>query len=133
MREAARAAGQPVRLDSAGTGNWHAGDPPDPRAQAMAARFGADISHLRARQVQAGDFDHFDHIVAMDRDNLADLRRIAPKGSRASLSLMLDHAPGREGRSVADPYFGDASGFEATWHDVSAGANGLLALIAGRR
>ena len=113
-------------VDSAGTGNWHAGEPPDPRAQAVALRHGADASGLRARQVVPADFRRFTHVIAMDTDNLANLRRLAPDTATAELSLLLDHVPGRKGQSVADPYFGDDSGFEETWADVVAGARGLL-------
>ena len=130
MRDAARRAGIKVETDSAGTGNWHAGDPPDPRARATAARHGSDISDLRARQVTAADFHRFDHIIAMDAENLADLRQLDPGDGRAQLSLMLDHVPGQQGKSVGDPYHGRADGFEITWSQVSAGAAGLLARIS---
>ncbi|MBA4489186.1 low molecular weight phosphotyrosine protein phosphatase [Paracoccus sp. S1E-3] len=133
LRAVAARAGVTILIDSAGTGNWHVGDAPDPRAQAVAARHGVDISALRARQVRAEDFHRFDHIVAMDRDNLAELRRLAPADAPARLSLMLDHVPGRKGKSVADPYFGDASGFGATWEEVLAGAEGLLDRITQPR
>nr|WP_328803821.1 low molecular weight protein-tyrosine-phosphatase [Paracoccus xiamenensis] len=133
MRAVAARDGVTMLIDSAGTGNWHAGNPPDPRAQAVAARHGVDISTLRARQVRAEDFQRFDHIVAMDRDNLAELRRLAPADAPARLSLMLDHVPGQKGKSVADPYFGDAAGFGATWEEVLAGAEGLLARITDPR
>jgi protein-tyrosine phosphatase len=122
--EAARR-GIDAEADSAGTGGWHAGEPPDRRAIAAAARQGVDISRSRARKVTAADFDAFDHILALDRDNLADLEALRPSGSRASLSLLLDHVPGREGREVADPYYGGAAHFDETWRDVHAGAQGL--------
>jgi len=112
MGSAAERAGLAVMVDSAGTGDWHVGLPPDPRAIATAARHGVDISVLRARQVDRADFQRFDHIVALDPANLHDLRRIAPSSPRASLSLLLDHVPGRQGQGVTDPYFGDAAGFE---------------------
>ncbi len=132
MRDAAAKAGVAITTDSAGTGGWHAGDPPDPRAQAEAARNGADISDLRARQVRAQDFRQFDHIIAMDAENLADLRRVDPGDGKAVLSLMLAHVPGREGQSVADPYYGGKAAFEVTWRDVRAGADGLLAKLAAK-
>lgn len=121
-----------VEVDSAGTGGWHAGDPPDPRAQATARRHGIDISAYRGRQVTPADFGRFTHVVAMDTDNLANLRRLAPADATAELSLMLDHA-GRPGQSVADPYYGDDAGFEITWSDVSAGAAGLAQALRTRR
>jgi protein-tyrosine phosphatase len=119
-----------VDIDSAGTGDWHEGEPPDRRAQAVAKRHGADISGLRARQVTRQDFYQFSHIVALDGENLADLAKLRPKDATAALSLLLDHVPGREGEAVADPYYGDQSGFEITWRDVAAGAAGLARRIS---
>jgi protein-tyrosine phosphatase len=127
--EAARI-GLDAEADSAGTGNWHRGEPPDRRAIAAARRNGVDISGLRARQVRPGDFEHFDHIVALDDDNLADLRTIGPAGGRASLSLLLDHVPGREGQAVADPYYGGDSLFDITWRDVTEAARALADKLA---
>ena len=125
--------GLDVEVDSAGTGDWHAGEAPDGRAQAVAARHGIDISHLRARQVSREDFERFDHILALDRDNLARLRTMAPPESRARLSLLLDHVAGREGEPVADPYYGGDAHFEVTWRDVSEGARALAEAIGERR
>ena len=117
--------GLDVEVDSAGTGDWHVGRPPDPRSIAVAARNGVDIGHLRARQVSSADFDRFDHIVALDRENLANLRRMQPAGATARLSLLLDHVAGREGDAVADPYYGEDEHFDAAWADALAGARGL--------
>lgn len=122
--EAARL-GLDAEADSAGTGGWHRGEPPDRRAIAAARRNGVDISHLRARQVQRDDFERFDRIVALDGDNLADLRTLQSAGSLARLSLLLDHVPGREGEAVADPYYGNDSDFDITWRDVAEGARAL--------
>ena len=119
-------------VDSAGTGNWHAGEPPDPRAIAVAAKNGVDIRGLRARQVTRADFTRFDRIVALDHDNLKDLRRVAPTDATAELSLLLDHVPGREGQGVTDPWFGDDAGFDVTWAEVTAAARGLAGQL-GRR
>lgn len=125
--------GLDVEADSAGTGEWHVGEPPDSRAQAVARKHGADISHLRGRQVTRDDFRRFDHIVALDRENFAALRRLQPEGAKAELSLLLDHVPGREGQPVADPYYGGADRFETTWRDVVEGARELARTIAGRQ
>jgi len=137
LAEAAlRAEAQRLRLDlivdSAGTGNWHAGEAPDPRAQATARRHGVDVSGLKARQVKPADFRRFTHIVALDHDNLANLRRLAPADATAELSLLLDHVPGREGQAVTDPYFGDDAGFEVTWAEVTAAARTLALNLRGR-
>lgn len=119
-------------VESAGTSGWHVGDPPDPRAQAVARRHGIDISWYRGRQAKAADFRRFSHIVALDGDNLFNLNRLRPVDATADLSLLLDHAPGREGQGVADPYFGDEAGFDVTWAEVTAGAQGLLAKLRAR-
>ena len=79
------------------------------------------------------DFDRFSHIVALDEDNLRNLERMRPDGSRADLILLLDHVPGREGDAVADPYYGGAEGFAETWAEVSAGADGLVRRLAQAR
>jgi protein-tyrosine phosphatase len=123
--------GLDVEIDSAGTGDWHIGYPPDPRAAAVAGRNGIDISNLKARLVTAEDFRRFDHIVALDSNNLSDLVRLRPADGKAKLSLLLDHVEGREGQPVADPYYGEESHFDAAWDDVSAGAEGLARKIAG--
>lgn len=125
--------GLDVEVDSAGTGDWHVGRPPDERAQAVARGHGVDVSHLRARQVTVQDFRRFDHIVALDKQNLAHLQGMRPPGARAELSLLLDHVEGREGEPVADPYHGGADHFEVTWQDVVAGASGLAARLAKKR
>jgi protein-tyrosine phosphatase len=122
--EAARI-GLAAEADSAGTGGWHRGEPPDRRAIAAAGRNGVDISDLRARQVWSDDFELFDHILALDGDNLADLEALRPAGSRARLSLLLDHVPGREGEAVVDPYYGGDRDFDITWRDVTEGARAL--------
>jgi protein-tyrosine phosphatase len=126
LRQAAAAGGVDLTIDSAGTGGWHVGDPPDPRAIATAREHGVDIAGLRGRVVQPQDFHRFDLIVALDRSNLRDLREIEPDDATARLSLLLDHVPGREGQSVADPYTGGLEDFAITWAEVRAGAEGLL-------
>lgn len=130
LRAEALAAGLAISVDSAGTGGWHAGNPPDPRAIAEAERHGIDISHYRARQVRVEDFRHFGHIYALDQQNLRDLQRIEPKGlfgrSTARLGLLMDLVPGREGTAVIDPYGGTAEDFVQTWADVRAAAQAII-------
>jgi low molecular weight protein-tyrosine phosphatase len=130
FRAEAERLGLDVEVDSAGTGSWHVGRPPDPRAQAAALRNGIDIAGLRARQVTRADFDRFDHVVALDADNLRDLQRLKPRGAKAALSLLLDHVPGRAGDAVADPYYGAEADFDAAWADAAAGARALAERIA---
>jgi len=134
---ALRAEAQRLRLDlivdSAGTGNWHAGEPPDERAQRTALKNGVDISGLRARQVTKADFRRFTHIIALDHENLANLKTLQPADGAAELSLLLDHVPGRQGQAVADPWFGDEAGFDVTWAEVSAAARTLAADLSRAR
>jgi len=109
-----------VDVQSAGTGGWHAGDPPDARATAAARERGITLEGA-ARQVTAEDFDEFDVLVAMDRDNLANLRAIAPAGTEHKLRLLLG-----DGRDVPDPYYGGPSGFEDVLDLVESGCARLL-------
>jgi protein-tyrosine phosphatase len=125
LRAEAGRLGLDVEVDSAGTGDWHLGHPPDRRAAAVARRNGVDIAHLRARQVAPDDFRRFDHIVALDAENLRDLQRLRPADGKAELSLLLDHVEGRQGQPVADPYYGGDEHFDETWSDVTEGARGL--------
>lgn len=130
FRAEAQRIGLDVEADSAGTGDWHVGERPDPRAQAVARRNGVDISHLRARQVTPDDFCRFDRIVALDAQNLRDLTALRPASCKAKLSLMLDHVDGRAGQPVPDPYYGDDALFDVTWAYVTEGARGLAQRMA---
>jgi protein-tyrosine phosphatase len=133
FRREAKLIGLDVEIDSAGTGHWHIGEPPDRRARAVAQRHGIDIGAYRARQVRREDFRRFSHIVALDPQNLADLRALKPTDATASIGLLLDHVPGREGQAVPDPYYGGAEEFEVTWADVTLGAQALARLLAERK
>lgn len=129
LRAEAAAAGVDVVVDSAGTGDWHIGSPPDPRAQAVARRHGIDISSYAGRQVTAEDFRRFTHVFALDAENLKNLRRIRPADGTAALRLLMDMVPGREGTGVVDPYFGDEAGFDLTWDDVTRAARAIIASL----
>jgi protein-tyrosine phosphatase len=131
FRARAEASGLKATADSAGTGGWHAGEPPDRRAQAIARRRGIDIAGYRARQVEPDDFTRFSHIFALDQTNLANLRQIAPPDASAQLGLLLDQVEGLEGQSVADPYYGGTDGFELTWSQVDAAAAALVKRLQG--
>jgi protein-tyrosine phosphatase len=104
--------GKRIHVDSAGTGDWHVGHPPDRRAIAHAARRGYDLTPLRARQVTREDFRRFGWILAMDEDNLRDLAAMRPDAFGGHLGLMLDLAPALGVREVPDPYYGGGDGFE---------------------
>lgn len=118
-----------IAADSAGTGNWHAGDAPDRRSIAVAARHGIDISGQRARQVTLGDFERFDLILGMDRANLRDVSRLAGDRSSAQVDLFLRHGLGAD-RDVADPYHGEEAAFETAYRDILAGCEALVARLA---
>jgi low molecular weight protein-tyrosine phosphatase len=114
-----------VRVDSAGTHDYHVGEPPDARSQAHAQRRGYDLSALRARQISRRDFDRFDRILAMDRGHLAILRRMAPV-RYDGLGLFMDYARPSPGPDVPDPYYGAGDGFERVLDMIERAATGLL-------
>lgn len=126
FRAAAEAAGLKVAIDSAGTAAYHIGDPPDPRAQETARKYGAEIGGLRSRQLVPEDFRRFSHVLVMDHANLANARAIVPDDAVCQPQLLLDLVPGREGAAVADPYYGGEEHFEDTWADVSRAAAALV-------
>ena len=102
-----QAEGRGFEIDSAGTSGWHDGNPSDPRASAEAARRGVDMSYIRSRKVVTEDFERFDLIVAMDAQNLRDLKAVQPAGSSATLAKLLDYAPEIGLSDVPDPYYED--------------------------
>jgi protein-tyrosine phosphatase len=134
MRRLVREAGlaQAIRVDSAGTHDYHVGEPPDPRAQEHARRRGYDLSGLRARRIEAGDFDAFELILAMDRGHLAILRRMARQPQQQDkLHLLMEYALSRQLDEVPDPYYGGPGGFERVLDMVESAARGLLEHLRG--
>ncbi len=116
-----------VAVDSAGTLDHHAGEPPDPRALRHAAQRGYDLSGQRARAVRAEDFTRFQWILAMDEDNLDWLQRKAPPGSGARIELLMPYARRFAGvQAVPDPYYGTAAGFERVLDLVEDACDGLV-------
>ncbi len=124
--------GATVGADSAGTGAYHLGQPPDGRAIAAAALRGIDLSRYRARQVMAQDFHDFDLVLAMDRSNHGAMTGIVPEGKEGRLRLFLDFAPELGIDDVPDPYYGGTGGFERVLDIIEAANRGLLAHIRTR-
>ena len=114
-------------IDSAGLGDWHAGQAPDTRAQVAAKTRGVDISGQSARQVRPEDFDRFDLLLAMDRSNHADLLMLAPEAARHKVRFFLDFAPHMGAKEVPDPFYGGKEGFDHALDLIEAAAQGLLA------
>ena len=119
----------PVEVDSAGTHGYHTGRPPDERSIAAARRRGFDMSALRARVVEAVDFERFDLVIAMDDPVYERLRGMAPRGRTDRVRLFLDYAPQLKRREVPDPYYGGEAGFEEVLDLVEEAARGLLAAL----
>lgn len=113
------------QIDSAGTGDWHLGEPPYGPMQAAARARGYDLSGLRARQVTPADFGRWDRIVVMDDANLAAVERLRPPGDTTRVVRMMDHAPGAGAAEVPDPYY--TRDFDRALDLIEAGAEGLLA------
>lgn len=115
-----------IQADSAGTHDYHVGEPPDPRSCAAAQDRGVEIGQLRARRVRAQDFHDFDLVIAMDRGHYRELRRLCPPGQEHRLHLFLEFAPHQGTSDVPDPYYGDENGFERVLDLCEAAATGLL-------
>ena len=118
MRHLVAARGLDVEVDSAGTGDWHVGSAPDRRATEAARRRGIELSGA-ARQVRRSDFASYDLILAMDRQNLRDLQRLAPPGTEDKARLLADV-------DVPDPYYGEGDGFERVLDIVTTACERLL-------
>ena len=106
-------------IDSAGTGGWHTGDSPDPRSIEVCKNHGIDISMLKARPVRIADDEYFDFLIAMDEQNVRDLKRIFPQKNHHKI-IMLDEI------SVADPYYGGDNGFEIMYQHIEKSLKKLV-------
>jgi protein-tyrosine phosphatase len=124
--------GVSIEVDSAATGDYHTGSPPDSRSQRAARRRGIEIGALRARQISAADFQRFDRIIAMDAANLRELRALQPADSRAELCLFMDYAPAAQRSEVPDPYLGEERDFETVLDLIESASRGLLDSLAVR-
>jgi protein-tyrosine phosphatase len=121
-----------IHVDSAGTLDYHVGCPPDERTQAHAHRRGYDLSRLRARQVEALDFERFDLILAMDWRNLEELREACPPRHQHKLRRLMEFAPAEMAEVVSDPYYGGREGFEKVLDQVEQACRGLLVHLRDR-
>ncbi len=115
-----------VRIDSAGTHGYHIGNPPDPRAQEAARKRGYDLSELRGRQVSDADFESFDLILAMDKDNLSLLLKQCPDQLQHKVRRLLSFSRRYPNLDVPDPYYGGRSGFDMVLDMVEDAADGLI-------
>ena len=115
-----------IHIDSAGTIAYHAGHPPDPRAQEAALRRGVDLSSQRARKVHEADFERFDFVIAMDSDNRYELEAICPPGYKDRLHMFLKFARNSTETEVPDPYYGGSRGFDIVLDLVEDASEGLL-------
>lgn len=117
---------QRVMVDSCGTGSWHIGQPPDPRMQRTAARWGYDLSPLRARRLAAEDFGRFQHILTMDTRNMAEVMKKAPNDFAGEIRLLLDYSGEKNVLEVPDPYYGGDDGFERVVTLIESACQGLV-------
>lgn len=115
-----------IFIDSAGTHAYHVQEPPDPRAQNTALGRGIDISPIRARQVEKGDFERFDYVLAMDRHNFELLAAASPDHLVHKVKYFLEFAPHLNTTDVPDPYYGGEHGFERVFDMIEDAAEGLL-------
>ncbi len=120
-----------IEVDSAGTHSYHIGSAPDPRSQNTARGRGVDLSGLRARRFESSDFTEFDYLLAMDRNNLADMLAIKPADAGASAELMLQYSDAYRAAEIPDPYFGN-DGFDLVFDMVADASRGLLRHIRER-
>lgn len=119
--------GLSITTDSAGTGRSHLGQAPDPRAQAEMQRHGFHIDDLRARLFMREDFDRFDLLLAMDRQNLADMKKLSPSPEHsAKARLMLDWSRLDQAGDVPDPWYGGTEGFGDVYRLLDDALDALL-------
>ncbi len=121
-----------ITVDSAGTHDYHPGEPPDPRSQAHAARRGYDVADLRARTLRPSDFEQADCIVVMDDANLALTTRRCPAALRHKIHRMTAFCSAPAPREVPDPYSGGPGGFERVLDLIEDGCDGLLQQVRQR-
>ncbi len=123
----------PLYVDSAGTADYHVGEPPDRRTVAAARRRGYELASLRARRIARSDFESFDYILAMDRANLGELESLGGGTSKVHVGLFMEFAPELALDEVPDPYYGGIEDFERVLDLCESAARGLLRKLAARK
>ena len=127
FRKRAAEAGLDVHVDSAGTGDWHVGEPPQPGSRKLAETNGLDVSEARARQVRPDDFVDFTHIIAMDAENIEAVKAYAPRGGgTAKVERLLHYSPLAD-EDVLDPYGMGDDAFERMYGQIESAVDGLIA------
>jgi protein-tyrosine phosphatase len=128
-RVAAAGLAERVIIDSAGTHGYHIGEPPDARSMEYAAKRGYDLSAQRSRKVTASDFEKFDHVLAMDHDNLRLLEADCPPQHRHKLGLFMAHAGNSGSDVVPDPYYGGGKSFDLVLDYIEDASDGLITAL----
>lgn len=120
-------------VSSAGTGNWHVGERPDARAMQAAQVRGYDMSAQRARQILETDFKYFDLVLAMDRSNIANMRRVCPAGCLSKIGLLMDYVPQAPIDEVPDPYYGGEDGFDEVLNMLEEACDNLINTVCEQK
>lgn len=134
LRKKLEEKGIDATVDSAGTGDYHIGEAPDPRAQDNARKNGLDLTCLKARQFTVSDFDEFDKILVMDRSNLQNVLSLARTyEDRDKVDLILNYASPNENQEVPDPYFGGPDGFQHVYNLLDEACNAIISEIEAEK
>lgn len=120
-------------VSSAGTGNWHVGESPDARATEAASKRGYDMNALRARQLAESDFKHYDLVLAMDRSNITNMRRVCPAGCLSKIGLLMGYAPQALLDEVPDPYYGGEEGFNLVLNLLEEACDNLISTVCEQK
>ena len=115
-----------IKVDSAGLGSWHVGDPPDPRSTETAIKRGIDIRHQKARAIRPHDFEEFDLLLAMDKTHYSAMKRSCPPELQSRIHMFMNYARNTEISEVPDPYYGSSNGFDRVFDLIEAASEGLL-------
>lgn len=119
-----------IFIDSAGTGAWHVGSPPDKRSREMALKYGVSLEDLRARKITRQDFNDYDYILGMDQENVRNMKAICPPDQKHKISLLMEYAENCPGiTEVPDPYSGGLEGFDRVFDIIDRGSEGFLKYI----